>query len=167
MAEALGWNQYATITFHFNKPSCGSFPKLPALGLNYYVQTAQVEVRQTPFSEVPCNPTTAALPAHSNPAEYTTPPMADHGITSPQLSYKVDPDYTEEARRAGVQGVVTLALIVQPNGSPSNIVVQKGLGYGLDQKAIEAVRQWRFQPGRKSGQDVPVAAVVEVTFRLL
>jgi TonB family protein len=90
-----------------------------------------------------------------------------NGVTAPQLIYKVEPQYTETARAAKYQGTVLLFLVVQPDGTATDFKVVRSLGLGLDEKAIEAVRQWRFRPGAKDGAPVPVAATIEVNFRLL
>lgn len=89
------------------------------------------------------------------------------GVTSPSLLFKVEPEYSEEARKARYQGTVTLYVEVGPDGLAHNIRVLSGLGLGLDEKAIEAVKRWRFVPGRKNGRPVTVAANIEVNFRLL
>jgi protein TonB len=89
------------------------------------------------------------------------------GVTAPVVLFKVDPEYSEEARKAKYQGTVLLYIEVDPNGHATNISVLHSLGLGLDEKAIEAVRQWKFAPGRKDGRLVTVAASVEVNFRLL
>jgi protein TonB len=89
------------------------------------------------------------------------------GVTAPQLIDQVEPQYSEEARKAKVSGVVILDLIVDPAGHSRDIRVVHGTGLGLDEKAIDAVRQWRFKPGTKNGKPVPVHARVEVNFRLL
>ncbi len=92
---------------------------------------------------------------------------AGHGVTAPTLIARVDPEYSEEARKAKYGGSVTLTIIVSPEGRAEGIRVVKSLGMGLDEKAIDAVRQWRFRPGTNSGKPVPVRATVEVNFRLL
>jgi TonB family protein len=89
------------------------------------------------------------------------------GVTAPVLLYKTQPDYTEEARKARYQGTVLLYIEVDPSGKATNIRVQRSLGLGLDEKAIEAVRQWKFKPGTKDGIPVPVSATIEVNFRTL
>ncbi len=89
------------------------------------------------------------------------------GVSAPKLVFKVDPEYSEQARKAKFQGTVVLNLIVQRDGSVRDIKIVQSLGLGLDEKAIEAVAQWRFRPGQKSGAAVDVTALVEVTFRLL
>jgi periplasmic protein TonB len=89
------------------------------------------------------------------------------GVTSPQLLYKKEPEYSEEARKAKYQGTVLLYVEVDTSGRATNIKVQRSLGLGLDEKAIEAVKQWKFKPGYKDGQPVKVAATIEVNFRLL
>jgi protein TonB len=83
------------------------------------------------------------------------------------LLSKVEPEYSEEARKAKWQGTVVLSLIVDEKGHPQGIKVSKSLGLGLDQKAIEAVEKWRFKPGMKDGKAVAVYATIEVNFRLL
>ncbi|MBZ5681957.1 MAG: energy transducer TonB [Acidobacteriia bacterium] len=88
------------------------------------------------------------------------------GISAPQAIATPDPDYTEEARRAKTQGTCILWMIVDAAGRPRDIRVVRGLGYGLDTKAIEAVKQWRFQPALKDGKAVNVQISVEVAFRL-
>ena len=77
-----------------------------------------------------------------------------------------DPEYTEEARNAKTQGTCTLWLIVDTTGHPRDIRVVRGLGFGLDTKAMEAVKQWRFDPALKEGKPVNVQISVEVDFRL-
>src|SRR5271166_5034934 len=88
------------------------------------------------------------------------------GVSPPKVLYDPDPEYSEEARKAKFQGTVVLWLVVGPDGHPQQIRVQRSLGMGLDEKAIEAVRQWRFEPAKKDGQPVPVMINVEVNFRL-
>ena len=89
------------------------------------------------------------------------------GVSAPQVVYKVDPEYSEQARKAKYQGTVVLNLVVQSDGSVRDIRILQPLGLGLDEKAVEAVKQWRFKPGLRNGQAVDVAAIIEVTFRLL
>jgi periplasmic protein TonB len=88
------------------------------------------------------------------------------GVTAPQVIYAPDPEFSEEARKAKYQGVVVLWLIVGTDGRPHDIRVARALGMGLDEKAIEAIRQWRFEPSRKNGSPVAVQVNVEVNFRL-
>lgn len=88
-------------------------------------------------------------------------------ISAPQLIYKVEPEFSEAARKAKYQGVVVLAIEVGPDGRPRNLRVLETLGLGLDEKAIEAVSQWRFRPGYQNGRPVVTSATVEVRFRLM
>lgn len=88
------------------------------------------------------------------------------GISAPQAISTPDPEYTEEARNAKAEGTCILWLIVDDQGNPRDIRVLRGLGFGLDQKAIDAVKQWRFQPALKDGHAVNVQIRVEVGFRL-
>jgi TonB family protein len=89
------------------------------------------------------------------------------GVSQPQVLTKIDPEYSEEARKAKYSGTVLLQLVVDIDGKAKNIKVVKGVGLGLDEKAVEAVQKWKFIPGKKNGTPVPVYATVEVNFRLL
>jgi len=88
------------------------------------------------------------------------------GVSAPVLVKEVKPQYTPEAMRARVQGVVTLECVVQSDGAVGEARVTKALNPGLDQEAIKAVKQWRFKPGHKDGKAVPVRITLEVTFTL-
>jgi TonB family protein len=94
------------------------------------------------------------------------PYVAGHGVSAPRAIYDPEPDYSDEARRAKYQGVVVLRVVVGSDGRPQDMRVARTLGMGLDEKATEAVRQWRFQPGYKDGQAVAVVVDIEVHFRL-
>lgn len=105
----------------------------------------------------------ARVPRNVSPAAV----KIGHGVSAPQLVTKIEPEYTEEARAAGLTGTAVLYVEVAPDGTPQNMAVIRGLGLGLDQKAIEAITQWRFKPGTRDGQPITVAAQIEVNFRLL
>jgi TonB family protein len=87
--------------------------------------------------------------------------------TFPALIYNKEPEYSEEARKAKYQGTVALYVEVNTSGEVTNVKVSHSLGLGLDEKAIEAVRQWKFKPGMKNGKPVTVQAEVKVSFRLV
>ncbi|HUK34126.1 MAG TPA: energy transducer TonB [Vicinamibacterales bacterium] len=88
------------------------------------------------------------------------------GITPPRVVREVKADYTEEARRRGLTGEVVMEIVIRRDGSVGDVQLLKGLGLGLDERAIAAVRQWQFTPAERQG--VPVAVIVEVgvEFRL-
>ena len=88
------------------------------------------------------------------------------GVSAPRVIYQVDPEFSEEARKAKYQGTCTLLVVVDASGRPTNIRVGSSLGMGLDEKAIEAVRKWRFEPAQKDGHPVNVDIAVEVDFHL-
>jgi periplasmic protein TonB len=88
------------------------------------------------------------------------------GVTPPRPIFSPDPEFSEEARKAKYQGTCTLMIIVGTDGKPSNIRVVNSLGMGLDEKAIETVKTWRFEPGQKDGHPVNVEMAVEVDFHL-
>jgi protein TonB len=88
------------------------------------------------------------------------------GVTPPRPIFSPDPEFSEEARKAKYQGTCTLMIVVATNGRPINIRVVNSLGMGLDEKAIETVKTWRFEPGQKDGHPVNVEMAVEVDFHL-
>jgi len=83
------------------------------------------------------------------------------GVDAPRLVKEVRALYTDDARRRGIEGDVVLEVIVTQSGSVDRVKVVRGLGSGLDQNAMAAVRQWRFNPARRQG--VPVDAVLEIS----
>jgi protein TonB len=89
------------------------------------------------------------------------------GASDPAIISQVDPEFSEEARKAKFQGLCVLSIIVEPDGTPSNIRVSSSLGMGLDEKAIEAVKKWKFRPSMKDGRPVRYGPVeVDVDFHL-
>ena len=88
------------------------------------------------------------------------------GVSAPKPMYAPDPEYSEEARKAKYQGTVVLNLIVGSDGVPRDIKVARSVGLGLDEKAIETVKTWKFDPGTKDGKPVATYATIEVAFHL-
>jgi len=88
------------------------------------------------------------------------------GVSAPRIFYSPDPSYSEEARKANYQGTVVLWTVIGPDGRPRDIKIARSLGMGLDEKAIEALRQWKFEPAMLNGRPVPVQINVEINFRL-
>jgi TonB family protein len=88
------------------------------------------------------------------------------GVSAPQLVYSVDPEFSDEARRAKYQGVAVVECIVDAQGNVQGARVSRPLGMGLDEKAIEAVKQYRFKPAMLNGKAVPVRIAVEVNFHI-
>ena len=89
-------------------------------------------------------------------------------MTTPRVLREVKPQYTADAMRAKVQGTVWLECVVMPDGSVGDVRVTKSLDpiFGLDQEAIKAARGWRFAPGMRQGQPVPVLVTIELSFTL-
>ena len=111
-----------------------------------------------------------AIPAT---AYYASPPdtqaqlyKVGGAVSAPKVIYKVEPEYTEEARDAKITGTVLLSLIVDEAGHTGNIQVVRGLDPGLDKNAIAAVSQWRFDPARRNAQAVAVKVKIELNFHL-
>ena len=116
---------------------------------------------------------TTVAPMSQPPAARAPTPitMPDGGVfqagvaTAPRLVTKVEPQFSGEASQGQVDGTVVLTLVVGSDGVAHDIAVSKSLRPDLDRKAIEAVSQWKFQPGEKDGKPVNVMATVEVNFR--
>jgi len=89
-------------------------------------------------------------------------------VTVPRVLREVRPQYTSDAMRAKVQGTVLLECVVRPDGSVGDVQILRSLDgvFGLDQEAIKAARQWRFAPGTRLGEPVPVLVTIELTFTL-
>jgi protein TonB len=88
------------------------------------------------------------------------------GVSAPQVVHSVEPEFTEDARRANYQGGVSIKLIVDTEGNPQDIRVTRHLGMGLDEKALEAVKQYKFIPAMYQGHPVSVQIVIDVDFHL-
>jgi TonB family protein len=96
------------------------------------------------------------------------PYQPGNGVTIPRLLREVKPAYTSDAMRAKIQGTVLLQCTVLPEGGVTDVQVLRSLDgvFGLDQEAVKAARQWRFSPGTRMGQPVPVQITIELTFTL-
>jgi TonB family protein len=161
----------------FQKPD----PADPASGyylVGYYVANARAEGQ---FRSVKVNVKTATAATVEHRTGYYLMPQTGMAVTTtapaaqtpppydrpPALLYKKEPDYSEEARKAKYQGVVTLDVEIDAAGRTSDISIIRHLGLGLDEKAVEAVKQWRYRPASKEGRPIATRIQVEVSFRLL
>ena len=88
------------------------------------------------------------------------------GVSAPVVVKEARPQYTPDAKGAKIQGTVALECVVQTDGTVGDVKVTRSLDAGLDQEAIKAVKQWRFEPGTKDGKPVPVLVTLEMTFTL-
>jgi protein TonB len=87
-------------------------------------------------------------------------------VRPPELTYKVDPEFSEEARKAKFSGNVQVYLWIDEQGNPSHVKVIRGVGMGLDEKAVEAVRQYKFKPAMQNGKPVKVDLYIDVNFQI-
>ncbi len=94
------------------------------------------------------------------------PYRAGSGVEPPRLLREVKAQYTDEARRRGITGNVLLEIVITRDGTVGDVSIRRGLGAGLDQRAIDAVRQWSFAPARRLGAPVDVIVEVAVEFML-
>jgi TonB family protein len=90
----------------------------------------------------------------------------ERNVTPPRAIFMPEPEYSEPARKKKINGVVVLSITVAADGTTRDIKVKKGLGYGLDEKAVEAVSRWKFKPALKDGEPIEKEIAVEVNFRL-
>jgi TonB family protein len=124
-----------------------------------------------PFAaaQQPIPPSDPTAPAQTNEAPDSRSGLYKVGghISAPVLKHRVMAQYTDEARRANYQGVCLVSLIVDAQGNPVNVHIARALGMGLDEKAIEAIRQYKFKPALLDHKTpVPVMVTIEVDFRL-
>ncbi|HKO18920.1 MAG TPA: TonB family protein [Acidobacteriaceae bacterium] len=125
------------------------------INVNFSLDNAAPAPSPTPESNAGPSP---------SPQSSLTPTPSNRSM--PRVIYKVNPEYTAEARAAKVQGPVVLNVLVNDEGLPENVHVVRSLDLGLDQKAIEAVNQYRFMPAIREGHPIAVPVNVEVQFRL-
>jgi len=90
----------------------------------------------------------------------------DKSVTPPHAVYAPDPEYSEKARQAKIEGVALVQAIVTPQGTVARVQMQRVIGYGLDQNAIDAVCEWKFDPATKDGKPVAFPITVEISFHL-
>lgn len=135
-------------------------PPAPAVTAN--TAPAEGTVRVSGSRAAATTTATATAKTGASPTVY----QVGGGVSAPALLYRVDPEYTEEARKAGLEGTVILYAEVGTDGYARNIRVTRRLGLGLDEKAVEAVRKWKFRPGFKDAKPVVVVSNTEVNFRL-
>ena len=112
---------------------------------------------------------TAAFPIATTLAAQTSKVYKPgDGITLPRVIKEVKPDYTPAAMQQKIQGSVWLLIVVTDNGDVGEVEVSRSLDkeYGLDDEAVKAAREWKFEPGKKDGKPVPVQVTLELTFRL-
>jgi len=110
------------------------------------------------------NPSPASSPRYMTVCSEKHPPPC---ATAPRPIHSPEPEYSEEARLAKYQGTVVVAVKIGVDGTAQDMRVIRGLGLGLDEKALQAISQWYFKPGAKDGEPVTVMATIEVNFRLL
>lgn len=89
------------------------------------------------------------------------------GETPPRAIYSPEVEYTEEARRARLEGICTVSLVVGADGKPTNVAVVKKIGVGMDERAVETVSKWRFEPGRRNGRPVASHLTLTLQFKLI
>ncbi len=118
------------------------------------------------YSRIELNPAFTADVFQFDPPPGSQQTAAVDRPSPPVLISKREPKYSPEALKAKLQGTILVSLLVGEDGVPQNVKVVRGLGLGLDEKAIEAVKTWRFKPGVKEGKPVAVAAQVEVNFKV-
>jgi protein TonB len=89
-------------------------------------------------------------------------------VTSPFPTYRAQPQYTSEAMRARAQGVITVECVVEPNGACGDVRIAQAFSppYGLDQQALAAARRWKFRPGTRAGEPVPVLVNLAIEFNI-
>jgi TonB family protein len=143
----------------------GTPPEVNPTGAKRYSMTIT-------YSRIELNPSLDATVFHFDPpngsqqVSGSAQTSVPHRTTPPVLTSKREPKYTPEARKASLEGTILISLVVGADGVPKDVKVLRGLGLGLDEKAIEAVEGWRFKPATRDGQPLAVPGQVEVNFQL-
>jgi TonB family protein len=136
-------------------------------------------VAACPAQEVPQNPSTAPAATAISPAPEQRSDSAEAGdakqdatvynvggsVQPPVAIHKENPKFSKQVKEARFSGQVLVSLIVGSDGNPRNVHVLRGVGMGLDEKAVEAVQQYKFKPALKHGKPVAVYLIVEVNFQ--
>jgi TonB family protein len=146
----------------------------PEAGVNVSaVQAQQSKEPATTPAGIPALPIVTRSPAQSSPSQTLhaaeqqgNPPSPQSGATEPIVISQVQPKYTQEAKDNRITGIVELLCVVRTDGTVEVKSIQKGLGYGLDESAWDAVEQWRFEPGRSDGVPVATEITILVNFGL-
>ena len=114
------------------------------------------------------NDQTPTLENNRQPVEINDRPVYRVGghVIPPRAIYAPDPEYSEQARLAKLQGTCALSIVLGPDGKPYDVRISHSLGMGLDEKAIAAIRRWQFEPAKKDGQPVAVQLIIETTFHM-
>jgi TonB family protein len=119
---------------------------------------------------VPISAAAARIPGGTGPRNENLPEgvyVAGNGVLPPKVVYQNLPPYTQAARDAKAEGIVLIEAIVRKDGSIDTVKVLRGIGYGLDESAVNAIaHDWKFQPGTLNGKPVSVKILVETSFRL-
>jgi protein TonB len=128
----------------------------------------EIELLVTALSEGPATPELFQIPADFHAVAPPASPSPPGASTSPTLITRVNPTYTQDAMRAKIQGSVRLEVVVLADGTVGDVRVIESLDkqYGLDQQAINAAKQWRFNPARRNGQPVPAQVAIVLEFKL-
>lgn len=154
-----------------------------ASGVDVAVPRIDLPQLGDPHSAITAGPPSAGPGQSNSVGNHGTGPLGNHGgndptgggmglqkvlgATPPVVVHKVEPEYSDEARKVRLQGSVLIAIDIGDDGKVSNIRVLRALGLGLDEKAIEAVAKWQFKPARKDGRAITYPAAIEVHFQLL
>ena len=135
---------------------------------------ASIQTTPSPASRL--GPSTGDAPIADTVAPAQTAPHQQYdgvpvrriggGVKAPELIYKIDPEFSAEAKKAKFNGIVLVNFIVDAKGKPQNVHVLRGVGMGLDEKALKAVRAYKFKPATELGKPVPVGLNVEVNFQI-
>jgi TonB family protein len=147
-----------------NSPEAALTMEFLAHFLREQGRVSEAEAMESTASEIRKARVAQLSPKRQPTAEVS---RAGSGVAAPQLVYKLEPGYSVEARAAKVQGTVVLSVMIGTDGKAFDVQLRKGVGYGLDEQALDAIAQWTFKPGMRAGVAVPVQASIEVNFRLL
>lgn len=129
------------------------------LGRIFYLDPGDISHARPEYRRSDYHPEGAAAPV-----EFSS--TRKDGVTPPKPVYSPEPDFSEEARHARYQGIVIMRIVIDTSGNVTDIRIERALGKGLDENAVDAVKKWKFSPATRDGQPVSVSMMTEISFNL-
>jgi len=165
---ALPWRQLKNVVVHEKAPEAKVTEPAapPARELSVEPAETPKKARVVARSVVPAPAVSESTVQGATEPTLGEPVNPGPGVTPPRPLKQTEPNYTDEARRAHIQGTVILDVVVHKDGTATVIKIVRGLGYGLDENAKAIIEKWEFEPGKVNGQPVDVEIQISVGFHL-
>lgn len=158
-ASAVILQKTVKVQIHLDRPLASVTEAQELLGRIFYLDPGDISHAQPEYRRSDYHPEGAAAPVEFSSAR-------KDGVKPPKPVYSPEPDFNEEARHARYQGVVMMRIVIDTSGNVTDIRIERALGKGLDENAVDAVKKWKFSPATRDGQPVSVSMLTEVSFNL-